>query len=220
MDPKPGWLYKTLTKIQLAERLAARDKEKSKVHRARVHEFGNALLGEPWMLLPREVRREFKGDIAVDATVIASPGRGRGHASLFASSDPEAGWYKRDGDHNGEATSRAATKYQRRSSIVSWARELHTAVTYGDNVPVMILSATLAVPGHELEKNALGCVDAVLARGIPPGHFVSDRPYLPGKKPENLALPIRKRGYSLVFNYNRTQTSLGQSPSHKRRDHG
>lgn len=63
------------------------------------------------MLLPRKVRRKFKGDIAVDATVIKAPARGRGHASLFASSDPEAGWYKRVGDHDGEGTSRAATKY-------------------------------------------------------------------------------------------------------------
>src|SRR5699024_4168783 len=64
----------------------------------------------------------------------------------------------RCGDHNGEATSRAATKYQRRSSVLLWAQELHTAVSYGDNVPGMILSATFDVPGAQLAKSALGCV--------------------------------------------------------------
>lgn len=112
----------------------------------------------------------------------------------------------RCGDHNGEATSRAATKYQRRSSVLLWARELHTAVTYGDNVPGMILSATLDVPGDQLAKNGLGCVDAV-SYSVPPGHFASDRAYLPGRKPKDLALPLRKRGYSLVFDYNRTRAA-------------
>lgn len=214
MDPEPGSLYRTLTKEELTERLAARDPEASRTHRARAHEFGNALLWGTWMLLPRKVRREFKGDIAVDATVIKAPARGRGHASLFASSDPEAGWYKRDGDHDGEGTSRAVTKYQRRSSTLIWGRELHTAVAYGEGVPVVMLSATLDVPGKRLAENALGCVDAVLTHGIAPGHFVSDRAYLPGTKPAELALPLRARGHSLVFDYDRTQTDLGQTASH------
>lgn len=113
----------------------------------------------------------------------------------------------RCGDHNGEATSRAATKYQRRSSVLLWAQELHTAVSYGDNVPGMILSATLDVPGDQLAKSALGCVAAVLSYSVPPRLFVSDRAYLPGRKPKDLALPLRKRGYSLVFDDNRTRAA-------------
>lgn len=214
MDPEPGSLYRTLTKEELAERQAARDTEKSTVHRARAHEFGNALLWGTWMLLPRDVRRKFRGDIAVDATVIKAPARGRGKASPYASSDPEAGWYKRDGNHDGSGTSRAATKYQRRSDALIWGRELHTAVTYGKDVPVVMVSATLDVPGKRLAENALGCVDALRTRGISPGHFVSDRAYLPGCKSEDLALPLRARGYSLVFDYDRTQTALGVQASH------
>ena len=76
MDPEPGSLYRTLTKEELTERLAARDPEASRTRRARAHQFGNALLWGTWMLLPRKVRREFKGDIAVDATVIKAPPEG------------------------------------------------------------------------------------------------------------------------------------------------
>lgn len=214
MDPEPGSLYRKLPKTELAARIASRDTDASQRHRARAHQFGNALLWGTWMLLPRQVRREFKGDIAVDATVIKAPARGRSHSSVYASSDPEAGWYKRDGNHDGEGTSRAATKYQRRSDALIWGRELHTAVTYGAGVPVVMLSATLDVPGKRLAENALGCVEAVLSHGDAPGHFVSDRAYLPGTKPSELALPLRALGYRLVFDYNRTPTDLGQTASH------
>lgn len=213
MDPEPGSLYQTLTKAEVSERLAARDMEKSRIHRNRAHAFGNALLRGTWMLLPREVRRKFNGDIAVDATITKAPARGRGRNSDWASSDPEAGWYKRDGNHDG-GTSRAATKYQRRSDALIWGRELHTAVTHGKDVPVIVLSATLDVPGKRLAENALACVDALRSEGVAPGHFVSDRAYLPGCKSGDLALPLRARGYSLVFDYDRTQTALGVQASH------
>jgi hypothetical protein len=214
MNPEPGSLYRVLTKAEVAQRLAERNAEKSRLHRERAHAFSNAVLWGTWMLLPREVRRKMKGDIALDATVIQAAARGRSSRSPWASSDPEAGWYKRDGNHDGTATSRAATKYQRRTDSLIWGRELHTAVTHGDNVPVIVLSATFDRPGKRLAENALGCVDALLGRGVPAGHFVSDRAYLPGTKAPDLALPLRAKGYRLVFDYDRTRTSLGVQASH------
>lgn len=210
MNPEPGSLYRTFTKAEVSERLAARDHETSRLHRERAHTFSNALLWGTWMLLPRKVRRQFKGDIAVDATVIKAPARGRGRSSPWSSSDPEAGWYKRDGNHDGSGTSRAATTYQRRSDSLIWGRDLHTAVTYGDDVPVVMLSAALDVPGKRLAENALACVDALRSRDLPVRHFVSDRAYLPGTKAIDLALPLRARGFRLVFDYDRSEHALGR----------
>lgn len=211
MDPEPGSLYRLLTREELQTRLAERDDHECAVRRERAHQFTNALLRGTWMLLPRKVRREAVGDVAVDATVIKAPARGRGRRSMYASSDPEAGWYRRDGNHDG-GTSRAATKYQRRHDDLIWGREVHTAVTYGAGRPAIVIGASLDVPGKRLAENALRAVDAATAIAKP-GHFVSDRAYLPGTKPEDLALPLRSRGFALVFDYDRSERDLGQQAS-------
>lgn len=214
MDPEPGSLYRLLAKEELQALIEARDEAECATKRARAHTFMNALLWGSWMLLPRKVRRQAKGDVAVDATIIKAAARGRGRRSPYASSDPEAGWYKRDGNHDGEGTSRAATKYQRRSDSLIWGRELHTADTYGEGVPSVVLGASFDVPGKRLAENALRAIDAPREQELPSGHFVSDRAYLPGTKPEDLDLPLRSRGYEVVFDYDRSTTQLGQQASH------
>lgn len=213
MNPEPGSLYRVLAKEELRALIEARDEAECATKRARAHTFLNALLWGTWMLLPRKVRREARGDVAVDATIIKAAARGRSRKSPYCSSDPEAGWYKRDGNHDGDKTSRAATSYQRRSDSLIWGRELHTAVLYGNGVPAVIVGASLDVPGKRLAENALRALDAPLSQGMPAGHFVSDRAYLPGTKPVDLALPLRVRGYQVVFDYDRTATDLGQQAS-------
>lgn len=213
LNPEPGSLYRLLAKEELRTLIEARDEAECATKRARAHTFLNALLWGTWMLLPRKVRREARGDVAVDATIIKAAARGRGHRSPYCSSDPEAGWYKRDGNHDGERTSRAATTYQRRAETLIWGRELHTAVPYGQGVPAVVLGASFDVPGKRLPENALRALDAPLGHGLPAGHSVSDRAYLPGTKPVDLALPLRARGYQVVFDYARTSTDMGQQAS-------
>ncbi|WP_288785623.1 hypothetical protein [uncultured Microbacterium sp.] len=212
MNPEPGSLYWLMTKDETSAWAARHRDKKHTVRRARAYAFGNALLHGTWMLLPRGVRRSYRGDVAFDATVVAAPARGRGKRSLYASSDPGAGWYRRDGDHDGGSTARADTKYSRTTSELLWGREAHTAISYGANIPVIVLAMTLDVPGKRLAENALTCIDALHNHGLPVGHFVADRAYLPGTKAEDLALPLRARDYRIVFDY--TRDHLGQQASH------
>ena len=214
MNPEPGSLYRLLAKEELRAVIAERDEEECATKRTRAHAFLNGMLKGTWMLLPRKVRREAKGNVAVDATVIKAAARGRSSRSVFCSSDPEAGWYRREGNHDGEGTSRAATAYQRRFDSLLWGRELHTAVTFGANLPSIVVGASLDVPGKRPAENALRAIDALKDLKLSPGIFVSDRVYLPGTKPEDLALPLRARGFSLVFDYDRSQVQLGQQASH------
>ena len=79
MNPEPGSLYWLMTKDE-ASAWAARHRDKRySVRRARAHAFGNALLHGTWMLLPRKVRRAYRGDVAFDATVVAAPARDTGN---------------------------------------------------------------------------------------------------------------------------------------------
>ena len=221
MNPEPESVYRRLTPFEYNELVARRDKVACAARRVRAHTFANALLYGSWMLLPRDTRRSYKGDVAVDATAVISPAPGRAsHARVGAdgaivppllSSDPGAGWYRREGNHDGSSTSRAKTMYNRTKDVLAWAREATTCVSYGEGVPKIILAMSLDNPGKHVAQNALICLDALVDRGIPVGHFVADRAYLPGTKAHELAEPLRARGHKLVFDYPKDQ--LGQQAS-------
>ncbi len=175
------------------------------------------------MLLPRRVRRAYKGDIVFDATFVIAPAPAKGRTRRkpeagkprpeYGSSDPGANWYTRKGNHDGsQSTARADTRYNRTRDMSEWGRELDTGVTYGADVPVIVLAMTLHSPGKDLASSVMSCIDTLHDYELPVGHFVADRAYLPGTKPNELALPLRARGYRLVFDYKRDE--LGQQASH------
>jgi hypothetical protein len=223
IDPEPGSIRRILTKAEVAVMHSRRDPDECAAKRERANVFVNAILHGTWMLLPRDVRRQWKGNVAIDATFVrAAASRGTTKRSDFCSSDPDAGWYKRDGDHAAEdPTTRAKSKYQRTREAIGWGRELHTVVPYANTpgdateVPPIVLSATFDNPGRNLARNALGAIDAHLGHDRSAGTVVTDRAYLPHAKAEDLALPLRARGYALVMDYDNTEAMLGVQASHE-----
>lgn len=221
IDPEPASLYRRMTILECEQIKASWVAEDCQIKRERAHTLGNALLYGTWMLLPRRVRREFQGDIAVDATYIRAPAYNGntaprpGHAVHYRSSDPFAGWYRRDGNHAGPSELPASrSKYQRTQDLIGWGREMHTAVTYGKRVPSIILAVSLDTPSARLPENTLRMVEHLKRNNMPVGHFVADRAYLPGTKPAELARPLRARGYRLVFDYRAEEHGMGQTASY------
>lgn len=217
IDPAPESIRAIISKEELRQRIAARDLKWAAERQRRGHLFLNRILHGTWMLLPRAVRRAYKGDVVIDATVIPAPCQPRSNQHIAAAADPEASWYIREGDHDGDRVlSETAKSRRRRATKVIWGREAHTLVAFSpDNaVPTLALTATLDNPGKNTALNARLCVRALEdLYDVPPGHFVSDRAYLPHSKPEDLALPLRASGYKLVFDYDRTTTDLGVQAS-------
>lgn len=223
IDPEPASLYRRMTVQECDQVRAAWVLEENAVRRERAHTLANAILYGTWMLLPRQVRRAYKGDIAMDATFIKSPaynGNTKPKSDApdvvnYRSSDPFAGWYKRDGNHAGPSELPAArAKYQRTQDYVGWGREANTAVSYGKDVPGVVLAVSLDTPSARLPENALRMVEHLKRNGMPVGHVVTDRAYLPGTKPHELARPLRARGYRLVFDYRAEEHGMGQTASH------
>lgn len=222
IDPEPGSIRRILTKAEVAVMHSRRDPKECATKRGRAGVFVNAILHGTWMLLPRDVRRQWKGNVAIDATFVrAAASRGTTKRSDFCSSDPDAGWYRRDGDHAAEdPTTRAKSKYQRTREALGWGRELHTVVPYANTpgeaaeVPPIVLAATFDKPGRNVAANALAGIDAHLGHDRPAGTVVTDRAYLPHAKAEDLAIPLRGRGYDLVMDYDATETMLGVQAAH------
>ncbi len=212
IDPAPEPLWKIISNEELCERVKVRDPERVAELRRRGHEFLNRMLYGTWMLLPRPVRRRYKGDVVIDATIIRAACSPRARDAYSTLGDPEAGMYVRDGDHNGERAINDARKHRRKLPKVIWGRETHTLVAYCPDwsIPRITLTATLDNPGVQVSRNAMDCVEALESiYDLPAGHFVGDRAYLPHSKTENLVLPLRAKGYIPVFDYDRTATDLG-----------
>lgn len=216
INPEPGSLYTIMTKEEVAEMQAARDEGDCGMRRQRGLDWANAILHGTAQLLPDHVFPEYGGSLAIDATKVEAPAsRGTSERRQNASAEPEAGWYKRDGDHDGSSTSRAKTRHCRIKSELVWGREVTTAVSLGTKptgapeVPHIVMSMSLDVPGKRLAENALTVVDAVLKAGHRAGMLVTDRAYMPHCKAEDLQLPLRRRGYRLVMDYDNSEHMLG-----------
>ncbi|MFC6285526.1 hypothetical protein ACFP3Q_06300 [Nocardioides sp. GCM10027113] len=61
--------------------------------------FCNSVLQTPYDLLPTSVKRKYRGSAGMDATPLRIHARGRRVDDLNASTDPDAGYYVRTGDH-------------------------------------------------------------------------------------------------------------------------
>lgn len=178
LNPEPESLYRLMLKGDYAALVAERDVEDCQKRWERSITFTAALIWGCWMLLPREHRRKTTVDVVIDATHMASPGRGRGARSKYVSSDPTCGWYKRDGDHDGSqgapATSRAKTRFKRTADELVWAREFTLLALCLPGLPRIVVGALLDQPGKRIAQNTLTLIDLLLAQGFTIEHFIGD----------------------------------------------
>ncbi len=171
-------------------------------------------------VLPREVRRGWKGSAAVDATVVpafARPDRRaprrRGNEPppiITHSSDPDAAWYVRR-DADAHDTDRGF------SGRSTWAYEL-TAVVAGSDDPaepqafpsIVTGIAPLHKPGHAPGQNATRALKSIHEREHPAGFLAGDLAYT-NARPEDFQLPARSFGYRLVLDYKTDQLGIQDS---------
>ncbi len=174
--------------------------------------FCNQLLETTLQLLPRRVRRRWKGSISFDATFTQAFARGTRNNSPVCSIEPDAAWYVREGDHRD--TPPPDSKKPLRKSGYGW--ETTIAITTNPNetkFPYLAVAMTFDKPGFNIANNARTLVSSLIDRKHPAGYAIADRAYFPNSKPEQLQLPLREAGYKLVFDYREDQ--LGIIATHK-----
>src|SRR5665213_2378713 len=219
MDPSPTPKNRRLD----PDTYAARVKERRSSHtdeewaeRARRLEwFINEIIEMSIRALPREVRRQWQGNSAVDATVVptfARPDRRhrrmrKGEAPLVVthSADPDADWYVRnptEAKPDGEADK------------AHWGYEASLVVSGSDNpgqpqpFPSLVLGmATLHKPGRQPGRQAVRVLASIHDRGHPARLLAGDRAYS-SAKPEDFQLPARALGYQPVFDYKIDQLGI------------
>lgn len=196
VDPFPEMTYKRrLTKEEYAELVATRNPDLVEARRQRLPLFNNRLIMATAKLIGEEEFNRWEGDVAVDGTPIKAARIGSARGARRVSSEPDAGWYVREGNHDG---SQEDDPYK-----TMWAYEATLAVmTFSktdDEMPSLLLGMSLHKPGHNIGKRAQDALSHIISDPeTPKGYFIGDRAYLPNSKPENLAIPLRLAGYKMM----------------------
>lgn len=205
IDPHPirpemgGDRRSLITKAVWETVVANRDREDCARKTERLHWFTNALVEGSVATLPREVRRRWKGNIAVDGTLVHAWGqRPVPEDSPWMHSEPDGGYYCRHGDHSDKKGN---------GDRVAWGWDA-TLVTQTPNAPgtcgefpILALALSFDRPGFAPGAHATSALRSVIERKHPAGYAIGDRAYLPGAKPENYQLPVAALGYEHVGDY-------------------
>jgi hypothetical protein len=201
IDPYPGPRNRLLTKVEHAALLASRCPQTAERKLARLDQVCNHIIESSIQVQPRRLRRRWKGNACVDATLVRAFGkRGTTKRSDYVSIEYDAAWYVRDGDHRdpGDAKRRTIQKVHH-----GWEAVLVTQVTNAPecdtDFPLLLVGMTFGKPGHDVAGTARRTFASIRERHHPAGYAMGDRAYFPNSTAEGLALPLRALGYKLVF---------------------
>jgi len=215
IDPFPakGYRNRLLTRAEWADVVAARDPAESARRQARLDWVCNELLDATLRMIPRDVRRRWKGNLCIDATPVAAFGkRGTPKRSDLVSSEPDAAWYIREGDHRDPGDDRGKAY---RKSLWGWEATLSVMSTNDPSgaaeFPYLVGAIEFDKPGFDVSGHGARSFASIIERDHPAGHAIADRAYFPNSKAEDLQLPLRALGYDLVFDYRDDQ--LGKTES-------
>lgn len=203
IDPYPAPRNRRLTAEEITELKNARDPAVQTIRRLRLDWVSNRLIEATWQLLPRRVRRAERTNVCIDATPVRAHARGR--KTSDATTEPDAGWYVREGEHLDTGDPNKRHKY-------GW--EIHLAVACTNDPlkpatgPLMVTGVSFDRPGKRIAENAMTILTSMTDRGYPPGLIATDRAYWPNSQPDKLQLPARALGWNNINDYKETERGV------------
>lgn len=216
MDSAPYSTGRRLSTTQIQERQKLRVGESGDLAEKlrRTSWVSNQLLHATYLLLPPEIRENWKGTICVDGTAVPVWG-GRGtprnmRRTIHGTHSPEfdAGWHVRQADDHADEK-----RFSRTRDKFVWAYEATIAVMAKDDTntgsfPTLALALSLEKPAGRVAENAMMCVEEIASRGLPINYFVGDRAYLPSSSSEKLQGPLKSLGYKPISDFKKTQLGI------------
>jgi hypothetical protein len=142
----------------------------------------------------------YDGSVGLDATPVPLYSRGPSKRAGTTASDPDGGWYVREGDHR-EIEGPKGNKLRKvffalEATIAVMGRPPGSVPSY----PNLILGISLGRPGTDPGGSGVRVLASVRRRGWPAGYLGADRGYSQCR-PEHFHLPARSLGYSVVMDY-------------------
>jgi hypothetical protein len=175
--------------------------------RGRLEALVNALLEASVSVLAQDERAAFGGSTALDATPVPLYSRGPSARTGLCASDPDGGWYVREGDHREREDDKGKPLRK-----ICWALEATIAVTARPAgappaTPNLATGMAMARPGEDPGGTGARVLASVASRGHKTGWLGYDRACtaaLPGR----FHLPVRALGYSPVMDYRADQLGI------------
>jgi hypothetical protein len=203
-DPSALPKNRRLTAGELKARTRPMTPDQATAARGRLEALVNALLEASVSVLTEAERAAFDGGTGLDATPVPLFSRGPSKRAGLSASDPDGGWYVREGDHREREDDKGKPLRK-----ICWALEATIATTARapgapPATPNLAIGLALARPGEDPGGTGARVLASVAARGHKTGPLGYDRAYtaaLPGR----FHLPARALGYSPVMDYRADQ---------------
>ena len=207
MDPSALPKNRRLTQDDLKARTRPMTPAQAEAARGRLEAFINALLEASISVLTSEERAAYDGCTGLDATPVPLFSRGPSKRTGLCASDPDGGWYVREGDHREREDDKGKPLRK-----ICWALEATIATTARPPGappahPDLAIGLALARPGQDPGGTGARVLASAAARGHKAGWLGYDRAYtaaLPGR----FQLPARALGYRPVMDYRIDQLGI------------
>jgi hypothetical protein len=209
-DPSALPENRRLTAGELQARIKPMTPGQATAARDRLEALVNALLEASVPVLAGEERAACGGGTSLDATPVPLFSRGPSRRAGLSASDPDGGWYVREGDHREREDDKGKPLRK-----ICWALEATIAVTARPPhaqpaCPNLAIGLALTRPGEDPGGTGARVLASAAARGHKPGWLGYDRACtqaLPGR----FHLPARALGYSPVMDYRDDQLGIQAS---------
>jgi hypothetical protein len=206
-DPSPLPKNRCLTPQDLTAASRPMAPEEATAARGRLEILINALIEASVSVLSSSERAAFDGCTGLDATAVPLFSRGPSRRTGLSASDPDGGWYVREGDHRDTEDHTG-----KRRTRISWALEATIATMAQAPGPVpghpnLALGLALTRPGEDPGGTGTRVLASVTTRGHKPGPLGADRAYT-AARPGSFHLPVRALGYSPVMDYRIDQLGI------------
>jgi hypothetical protein len=206
-DPSPLPKNRRLAPDDLRARIKKMLPGQAEAARNRLESLINALIEASVSVLDEEEKAAFDGSAGLDATPVPLFSRGPSRRTGLCASDPDGGWYVREGDHREREDDKGKPLRK-----ICWALEATIATTARPPgappaCPNLAVGLALARPGEDPGGTGARVLASVAARGHKTGWLGYDRAYtqaLPGR----FHLPARALGCKPVMDYRADQLGI------------
>jgi len=210
MDPSALPKNRRLTEQDLQARAKPMTPAQAEAARGRLEAFINALLEASISVLTGEELKAYDGCTGLDATPVPLFSRGPSRRTGLCASDPDGGWYVREGDHREREDDKGKPLRK-----ICWALEATIAVTARPPgappaTPNLAIGLAMARPGEDPGGTGARVLASAAARGHKTGWLGYDRAYT-AALPDRFHLPARALGYSPVMDYRADQLGIQAS---------
>ena len=208
VDPSPLPKNRRLPPDELRARIKPMSPDQATAARDRLEALVNALLEASVSVLTEDERAASGGGgTGLDATPVPLFSRGPSRRAGLCASDPDGGWYVREGDHREREDDKGKPLRK-----ICWALEATIAATARPpgappGCPDLAIGMAMTRPGEDPGGTGARVLASAAARGHKTGWLGYDRACTQAL-PERFHLPARALGYRPVMDYRIDQLGI------------